>query len=152
MQKTSDLYKELLAGEHQEETRLSIGETGVLITKNGEDITFGGVSILVGATGADGKSAYELAVEAGFEGTLEEWLDSLAGDGKAGASAYDVAIANGFVGTEAEWLASLKGEAGKDGKSAYELAVENGYEGNVQQWLASLVGAAGKDGADGKSA
>lgn len=54
MQKTSDLYKELLAGDHQEETRLSIGETGVLITKDGDDITFGGVSILVGATGADG--------------------------------------------------------------------------------------------------
>jgi len=54
MQKTSDLYRELLAGDHWEETRLSIGETGVLITKEGDDITFGGVSILVGATGADG--------------------------------------------------------------------------------------------------
>lgn len=54
MQKTSELYQELLAGDHWEETRLSIGETGVLITKNGEAITFGGVSILVGATGADG--------------------------------------------------------------------------------------------------
>lgn len=54
MQRTSDLYQELLAGEHRKETRLSIGETGVLITKQGEDITFGGVSILVGATGADG--------------------------------------------------------------------------------------------------
>ena len=54
MQKTSDLYQELLAGDHQEETRLSIGETGVLITKDGDDITFGGFSILVGATGADG--------------------------------------------------------------------------------------------------
>ena len=31
----------------------------------------------VGKTGADGKSAYELAVENGFDGTLEEWLDSL---------------------------------------------------------------------------
>lgn len=54
MQKTSDLYQELLAGDHRKETSLSIGETGVLITKQGEDITFGGVSILVGATGADG--------------------------------------------------------------------------------------------------
>lgn len=54
MQRTSDLYQELLAGDHREETRLSIGETGVLITKDGNDITFGGVSILVGATGADG--------------------------------------------------------------------------------------------------
>ena len=29
--------------------------------------------------GADGKSAYEIAVEAGFEGSEEEWLDSLVG-------------------------------------------------------------------------
>lgn len=32
-----------------------------------------------GADGEDGKSAYELAVDEGFEGTLEEWLDSLVG-------------------------------------------------------------------------
>ena len=54
MQRTSDVYQEILASDHWEETRLSIGETGVLITKKGEDITFGGVSILVGASGADG--------------------------------------------------------------------------------------------------
>lgn len=30
-----------------------------------------------GDTGADGKSAYEIAVEQGFEGTEQEWLDSL---------------------------------------------------------------------------
>ena len=36
-----------------------------------------------GADGLDGRSAYDLAVEAGFEGTLEEWLDSLQGvDGR----------------------------------------------------------------------
>ena len=28
----------------------------------------------------DGRSAYELAVMAGFEGTLEEWLESLKGE------------------------------------------------------------------------
>lgn len=54
MQETSGLYQELLASDHSIETRLAIGETGVLITKRGENITFGGVSILVGATGADG--------------------------------------------------------------------------------------------------
>ena len=60
MQQTSALYKELLA-EYQSgnpgvkcETSLAIGETGVLITRQGESITFGGVSILVGATGGDG--------------------------------------------------------------------------------------------------
>lgn len=32
--------------------------------------------------------------------------------GKDGKSAYEVAIDQGFQGTEAEWLESLKGEAG----------------------------------------
>ena len=54
MQQTSKLYQKLYADEAEVETRLSIGESGVLITKRGEDITFGGVSILVGASGADG--------------------------------------------------------------------------------------------------
>ena len=56
--------------------------------------------------GEDGKSAYELAVEEGFVGTLDEWLASLKGD--EGLSAYEVAVKNGFVGTEEEWLDSLK--------------------------------------------
>ena len=39
-----------------------------------------------GEAGADGKSAYELACDNGFEGTLTEWLASLAGkDGQAAA-------------------------------------------------------------------
>ena len=53
MQKTSDLYQTLLAQRHSTEVRLSIGESGRLITKRGEPITFGGTSILVGASGAD---------------------------------------------------------------------------------------------------
>lgn len=54
MQETSALYQELLASNHKMETRLAIGETGVLITKQGDAITFGGISILTGASGADG--------------------------------------------------------------------------------------------------
>lgn len=54
MQTTSDLYRELLSGSHWKETRLAIGETGKLITKLGDTITFGGTSILVGSSGADG--------------------------------------------------------------------------------------------------
>lgn len=65
-----------------------------------------------GTPGADGKSAYEIAVENGFVGTEEEWLESLQGspgdDGAPGLSAYEVALENGFVGTEEEWLESLK--------------------------------------------
>ena len=43
---------------------------------------------LPGKPGAAGRSAYQLALDAGFEGTLEEWLASLKGepgkDGKDG--------------------------------------------------------------------
>lgn len=38
-----------------------------------------------------------------------------AADGADGASAYEVAIQNGFVGTEAQWLASLVGPQGPQG-------------------------------------
>lgn len=51
---TSELYKELLAGDHAVEHRLTIGETGVLVTRQGEGITFGGHRILVASSGADG--------------------------------------------------------------------------------------------------
>jgi hypothetical protein len=37
------------------------------------------------------------------------------GAGADGASAYEVAVANGFVGTEVEWLASLVGPDGSQG-------------------------------------
>ena len=37
-------------------------------------------------------------------------------NGKDGRSAYEIAIENGFVGTVAEWLESLKGKDGIDGK------------------------------------
>lgn len=46
--------------------------------------------VFYGMTGDDGKSAYELAVELGFEGTEREWLDSLRGvDGADGADGKD---------------------------------------------------------------
>lgn len=35
--------------------------------------------------------------------------------GVDGASAYELAVENGFVGTVEEWLASLKGKDGRDG-------------------------------------
>jgi hypothetical protein len=61
-----------------------------------------------------------------------------------GKSAYELAVKNGYDGTELEWLASLAGEVGADGESAYELAVKNGYKGSEAQWLNSLIGASGK--------
>lgn len=52
--------------------------------------------------GPPGKSAYQHALDQGFVGTIEEWMESL-----KGSSAYQVALNNGFVGTEQEWLDSL---------------------------------------------
>lgn len=37
-------------------------------------------------------------------------------DGTDGKSAYQIAVDNGFQGTEEEWIASLKGSDGKDGE------------------------------------
>lgn len=50
-------------------------------------------------------TAYGVAVQNGFEGTQEEWLESL-----EGLSAYEIALKCGFEGTEQEWLDSLKGK------------------------------------------
>ena len=49
-------------------------------------------------------TAYGVAVQNGFDGTVDEWLESL-----EGLSAYEVAQKNGFKGTEQEWLDSLDG-------------------------------------------
>ena len=102
-------------------------------------------------SGVDGKTAYDLAVEKGYKGTLKEWLESLKGsdgqNGSEGKSAYELAVEKGYKGTLKEWLESLKGS---NGKSAYELAVEKGYSGTIEEWLESLNGTDGKDGSDGE--
>ena len=63
--------------------------------------------------GIDGKSAYQLARDAGYGGTVATWLASLVGgDGK---SAYDIARELGYGGTKTQWLATLKGDKGDKG-------------------------------------
>ena len=44
-----------------------------------------------GEKGADGKSAYQIAVDAGFSGSYEEWLLSLKGE-KGGAGNANVCL------------------------------------------------------------
>lgn len=54
-------------------------------------------------TAIQGKSAYEIAVGNGFEGTEAEWLESL-----VGKSAYEIAVNEGkYTGTEAEFGKAL---------------------------------------------
>ena len=108
------------------------------------------------------RSAYDVAILNGFQGTEQQFLDSLVGpqgiQGPEGDSAFDIAVAAGFTGTEQEWLESLVGEDGAqgvDGQSAFEIAVANGFTGTEQEWLESLIGEdgiQGVDGADGLSA
>ncbi|MEC0403250.1 hypothetical protein P8819_02105 [Bacillus velezensis] len=85
-----------------------------------------------------GKSAYDIAVDNGFSGTVEEWLASLKGEkGDTGATgATGVKGATGAAG--ATGVKGATGAAGKDGKSAYELAVQQGFSGTLDEWLASL--------------
>ena len=115
------------------------------------------ITPLYGCKGEPGKSAYELAVEQGYEGTLEEWLESLKGkDGMdAGGSAYDIAVSRGYTGTVDEWLASLNGADGKDGVDAvdyisawYEQAKTDGYTGSFTDFLETYNAAASAVGAD----
>lgn len=102
-----------------------------------------------GADGQDGKSAYEIAVEHGFVGDEQAWLDSLKGaqgepgePGKNGTNG-----AHGAQGKDgADGADGAPGAPGKNGKSAYEIAVEYGYEGSEQEWIAQFSGAVGKDG------
>src|SRR5690625_2060834 len=69
-----------------------------------------------GGAGADGKSAYEIAVEQGFEGDVDEWLESLKGergeqglpgpageDGEQGPPGKDGTNGADGFGTEAQY-------------------------------------------------
>ena len=104
---------------------LSLAACGV----NGEKTASGGDVSL--------DACYALAVENGFEGTMDDFLKCIKGE-----SAYEIAVRNGFSGTEKEWLEYLKGNDGMDGKDAavtaadlYSEAQANGYTGTYFDFL-----------------
>lgn len=88
-----------------------------------------------GATGADGKSAYEIAVENGFEGTEAEWLASLKGADGADGESVNVQEVTESVLPGGENVVTFS-----DGKT---LTVRNGEQG--------VQGKNGNDGAGIKS-
>ena len=86
-------------------------------------------------------------------------------NGEKGSSAYQIAVEQGYQGSESDWLSSLKGDKGEkgntgakgnpgqdgaDGKSAYAIAVEHGYEDSEEKWLLSLKGEKGDTGERGE--
>lgn len=118
-----------------------------------------------GRDGVDGLSAYQLAVNAGFVGTLNEWLDSLKGkpgkdgvdgapgepgrDGKDGQPGADGKP--GKDGTPGQPGRDGKdGQPGADGKSAYQVWLDAGNSGTVSDFLKSLKGEKGDQGIQGE--
>ena len=144
------------------------GTESTLIVKNGQRGEKGDD----GYQGSDGKSAYQVARDNGFEGTETQWLASLRGEngyqGSDGKSAYDIARDNGFTGTQQEWLDSLRGPKGADGTMTFadltpeqkeSLKGDKGdkgdpgergaaftYEDFTAEQLAALKGEKGADG------
>ena len=60
-------------------------------------------------------------------------------------SAYDIAVENGFQGDEKAWLEYLQGAPGKDGagldiRDIYEEACKEGYEGTFLEFLKEYLG------------
>lgn len=100
----------------------------------------------------NGLSAYELAVEQGYKGNLNDWLKSL--DGK---SAFEIAKENGYSGTEKEWnkaVANVSNQnksvitnAGFNKNGEFILTLLDGTDVNVS----NVSNSKGKDGTDGKN-
>ena len=115
-------------------TTLSIIQNGVSITedlsslvsagadgKDGKD----GKDGQDGQDGKDGKSAYEIAVENGFTGTVEEWLNSLKGqDGQNGTNGRDGQDGqDGKDGVDGK--DGRDGVDGKDGQDGYTPTIDD---------------------------
>ncbi|MBQ8283837.1 MAG: trypsin-like peptidase domain-containing protein [Clostridia bacterium] len=67
-------------------------------------------------------------------------IDACRKEEKDVINAYDIAVQAGFQGTEQEWLNSLKGSNGKDGadldiEEVYEAAQKHGYTGTFLEFL-----------------
>ena len=67
----------------------------------------------------------EEALVLGMNYTEESLQGAGALKGEKGKSAYEVAVDNGFDGTEEEWLASLKGEKGDSGAEYDDTEIKN---------------------------
>ena len=178
---TPDLYTQLLKKLDEKAAGLQNGKDGFSPKVKAEQMKSGVVITIVdadgetsatlhhganGEKGTDGKSAYQIAVEQGYQGSESDWLSSLKGDkgekgntgakgnpgqdGADGKSAYAIAVEHGYEDSEEKWLLSLKGEKGDTGERGEKgdtgLQGERGERGEKGD-----AGVAGKDGTDGFS-
>ena len=100
-----------------------------------------------GGPGAPGLSAYQLAVQQGFVGSLNDWLVSLQGGPPGPPGTPGAPGAPGAPGTPG--APGSPGSPGTPGASAFALAVAGGFEGTLEEWLDFLHGAFGAPGAPG---
>ena len=144
---TPDLYTQLLKKLDEKAAGLQNGKDGFSPKVKAEQMESGVVITIVdadgetsatlhnGANGEKGSSAYQIAVEQGYQGSESDWLSSLKGDkGEKGNT--------GAKGNP--------GQNGAEGKSAYAIAVEHGYENSEDEWLLSLKGEKGDTGERGE--
>lgn len=91
-----------------------------------------------GDAGADGKSAYEIAVENGYEGTETDWLESLKGaDGTSITveSSEEDDTGNTIVNfSDGSSVTVNKGDTGNDGNDGKEITLRLNSETNNLEW------------------
>lgn len=115
------------------------------VTSDGSDATPTKVTanVIEFLKGKDGLNNYQIAVKHGYQGTEEEYLDSL--HGAPGKDLYQAAVERGYKGSFDDFLEQQKGAPGAPGKSNYELAKEEqNFTGTLTEYLASLKGVNGK--------
>jgi hypothetical protein len=87
----------------------------------------------------DGKSAYQIWKEQGYEGDINDFLEYCVGED--GKSTYEIWLSLGNEGGLVDFINSLHGINGLNGKSAYELWIDEGNTGTITDYLQSLHGA-----------
>lgn len=150
---TPDLYAQLLQELEKKAAGLQNGKDG----KDGKDGISPAVTVTETETGAtisvtDATGTTTAELHNGEKGDT----GSRGADGK---SAYEVALQNGFTGTEADWLTSLKGQKGDTGakgergeKGEAGETGEKGEKGDTgTPGKDGVNGTDGKDGANGFS-
>lgn len=86
---------------------------------------------LVGNIGADGKSAYQIALDNGFKGTEKEWLDSL--NGEKGADGYTPIKGTDYF-TEADKAEMIEAVLAEIPNGDDEDNTEGGYDADTGLW------------------
>jgi hypothetical protein len=87
----------------------------------------------------DGKSAYQIWLDAGNTGTINDFLDSLVGE--QGKSTYEIWLSLGHEGTVVDFIEAItgkpgeKGDKGDPGLSAYEVWLQQGHTGTEDDYL-----------------